>query len=204
MPPTTIYLRFPDRAAALAAVTARGMTVIGANGEPTIPSPGYLGGMRFDIIPLGGDGIYRKQTGTETVEIDGLGVTERPVFEDRPGWHCDLVWHGSAETMPDFGEAVVTPSAAWTYDGDAAAGLPPIDVPALVTRFQARAALLEAGLLDQIEAAVAASDPLTREAWASATAFERSSPTIAVLAAALGLTGADLDALFRRAAQIRA
>lgn len=202
--PSTIYLRFADRPAALAALTARGMAAVGLDGEPMIPAPGYLAGVRFDIVPLGGDGVYRTKVGTETVEIDGLGPIEQPVFGERPGWHCDLVWHGSAETGPDFGDVVVTPSAAWTYDGDAAAGLAPIDVPASVTRFQARAALIEAGLLDQIEAAVAAADPLTREAWASSTAFERSSPTIAALAAALGLTGADLDALFRRAAQIRA
>lgn len=202
--PSTIYLRFADRPAALAALTARGMAAVGLDGEPTIPSPGYLDGTRFDVIPLGGGGVHRTQVGTETVEIDGLGLIERPVFEARPGWHCDLVWHGSAEIVPDFGDVGVTPTAAWTYDGDAAAGLPPLDVPASVTRFQARAALIEAGLLGQIEAAVAAADTLTREAWASATAFERSSPTIAALAAALGMTGADLDALFRRAAQIRA
>lgn len=204
MSATTIYLRFADRAAALAALTARGMAAIAPDGEPMIPSPGYLGGVRYDIRPLGGDGVHRKQVGTEAIEIDGLGTLERPVFEIRPGWHCDLVWHGPAETAPDFGEAVVSPLASWSYDGEAAAGLPPIDVPTSVTRFQARAALLEVGLLDQIEAAVAAADTLTREAWASATAFERSSPTIAALAAALGMTGAALDALFRRAAQIRA
>lgn len=204
MTTTTLYLRFADHAAALAALTARGMTIIGADGGPMIPSPGYLAGVRYDIVPLGGDGVYRKQIGTKTVETDGFGSIERPVFEVRPGWHCDLIWHGAPETAPDFGEAAVAPSSAWLYDGEAAAGLPPIDVPASVTRFQARAALHEAGLLDQIEAAVAAADPLTREAWASATAFERSSPTIAALAAALGLSLADIDALFRRAAQIRA
>lgn len=77
-------------------------------------------------------------------------------------------------------------------------------VPASVSAFQARAALFAAGLLDDVEAAVAAADRLTRIAWESAQAFERGSPTIATLAAALGLSDEQLDDLFRAAAEIRA
>lgn len=138
MSATTIYLRFADRPAALAALMAHGMTIIGPDGDHAIPAPGYLAGVRYDILPLGGDGVHRKQVGTEMAEIDGLGSIERPVFETRPGWHCDLVWHGPAETVPNFGEAVVTPSSAWAYDGEPAAGQLPLDVPASVTSFQAK------------------------------------------------------------------
>ena len=77
-------------------------------------------------------------------------------------------------------------------------------VPACVTAFQARAALLAAGLLDDVEAAVAAADRLTQTAWEYALAFERTSPTIATLAAALGRTDQQLDDLFREAATISA
>ena len=70
------------------------------------------------------------------------------------------------------------------------------------SRFQARAALHNAGLLVSVEAAVAAADPFTQIAWADATEFRRESPTIAALAAAVGLTGEDIDDLFRAAAQI--
>ena len=77
-------------------------------------------------------------------------------------------------------------------------------VPASVTAFQARAALLAAGLLDDVEAAVAAADRLTQTAWEYALAFERTSPTIAALAAAIGLTDQQLDDLFRVAATISA
>lgn len=72
------------------------------------------------------------------------------------------------------------------------------------SRFQARAALHIAGLLPQVEAAVAAADPLVQIAWADATEFQRASPTIAALAVAVGLTDTQVDDLFRAAMQITA
>lgn len=78
-------------------------------------------------------------------------------------------------------------------------------VPQEVSRFQARAALMQAGLLETADLAVAASgDPFLQLAWKEAVAFPRSSPGIAALAPALGLTDADLDDLFRAAALITA
>lgn len=74
----------------------------------------------------------------------------------------------------------------------------------VVSRFQARAALLGAGLLAQVEAAVAAADPVTQMAWADAIEFRRNSPTIAALSSAIGLTDTQLDDLFNAAAQIHA
>lgn len=72
----------------------------------------------------------------------------------------------------------------------------------VVSRFQARAALHNAGLLDDVEAAVAAADAFTKIAWADAVEFRRTSPTILTLAGAIGLNDAQLDDLFRAAAQI--
>lgn len=74
----------------------------------------------------------------------------------------------------------------------------------VVSRFQARAALHIAGLLAQVELAVAAADPLTQMAWADAQEFRRGSPTIAALAGAVDLTPEQIDDLFRQAAQIEA
>jgi hypothetical protein len=74
----------------------------------------------------------------------------------------------------------------------------------VVSRFQARAAMHLAGLLTAVESVVIAADPLTQIAWADATEFRRTSPTIATIAAALNLTDAALDDLFRSAAQITA
>ena len=98
-------------------------------------------------------------------------------------------------------------SIGWMWNGSNF--LPAVDpsefVPNDVSRFQARAALHIAGLLDDVEAAVAAApDPLVRIAWADAQSFERSSPTIATLAAAIGLSDTQVDDLFIAAAKIRA
>lgn len=71
-----------------------------------------------------------------------------------------------------------------------------------VSRMQAMLALYNAGLLDAVNAIVAAADPRTRLAWETATDFHRTSPTIAALWAALGKTDAELDALFIAAKQI--
>ena len=72
----------------------------------------------------------------------------------------------------------------------------------VVTPFQAKAALLDADLLDDIEALIA--DPLTDRvvvlAWNNAIQFERLSPMVAGIAAALGWTDEQLDGLFEAAA----
>jgi hypothetical protein len=82
---------------------------------------------------------------------------------------------------------------------DGALVIPPPDV---VSRFQAKAALSAAGLLPAVEAALADADPIAQLAWAEAIEFRRNSPTILGLAAALGLTSAQVDDLFHAAAAI--
>lgn len=81
----------------------------------------------------------------------------------------------------------------------------PDPVPQVVSRFQARAALHAAGLLSSVEDAIATgADVFTQIAWADAVEFRRNSPTIATLAASIGLTETQIDDLFRQAAQITA
>lgn len=82
----------------------------------------------------------------------------------------------------------------------------PPSVPQSVTRFQARAALHLAGLLEQVEALMAHPDTpmLAKLAWADAMEFKRTSPTIASLASTLGLSDAALDDLFTVAVGIDA
>lgn len=79
-----------------------------------------------------------------------------------------------------------------------------IPAPQSVTRFQAKAALLNAGLLSQVETAIAGASALARLAWAEAATFERQSPTIAEMAAALKLSDDQVDDLFRQASGITA
>lgn len=72
-----------------------------------------------------------------------------------------------------------------------------------VTRYQAKAALLEAGLLDQCEAVVEASnDPQLKIAWQEA-GFIRQSQFVDYVGAQLNLTPEQLDDLFIAAAKIK-
>lgn len=81
-----------------------------------------------------------------------------------------------------------------------------VDIPYSVSRFQARAALLLAGLLDEVEAMMAApgTPALAKIAWQDAQEFRRTSPTVLSMAGALGMSDAQLDDLFTTAAGIDA
>jgi hypothetical protein len=77
---------------------------------------------------------------------------------------------------------------------------PPPPVPDL-TPLQLRQGLLAAGMLDDVEALIAAGPVDLRLAYQHASAFERSHPMIAALAAQIGLSDAAVDHLFRAAAR---
>ena len=76
----------------------------------------------------------------------------------------------------------------------------------IVSRFQAKAALLQAGLLDAVEGLMndPQTDPIARLAWQDAIEFRRHSPALTGVATALGWTDEQLDALFVAASQIEA
>lgn len=87
----------------------------------------------------------------------------------------------------------------------------PIEPPAprpvtVVTMRQARLALLAAGLLDAVDAAIAGmpgnQGAAARIEWEYATTLDRSWPLVTALAGALGLDDAQLDALFEQAARL--
>jgi hypothetical protein len=78
----------------------------------------------------------------------------------------------------------------------------PSDVPDAVTPRQARLALLEAGLLDQVEQSVTAAGGATKIAWDFASLIERQDPLIISIGAALNLTDDQIDVLFKYAATI--
>lgn len=99
----TIYLRFADRSAAMAALAA--VLGYGPNLDPeggeTWPSAGTCGGTRYDLVF---SGEIRTPTG-ETIDTP-FGPS--PVTVPLPGYHVDLLWWGVEP--PDFGAAVVTPA----------------------------------------------------------------------------------------------
>lgn len=88
----------------------------------------------------------------------------------------------------------------WVAEGGSAepADPPPLYVPQEVSAGQAYAALMAAGLYDEVEAW--ASDPKTdvlhRLAFQKGTTFRRESPALAAGSAALGWDDAMLDRLF--------
>lgn len=70
-------------------------------------------------------------------------------------------------------------------------------VPQVVTIRQARLALLQAGLLDDIDAAIAASeDRALQIEWEFVTEFRRDWPALIAMQPALGLTDQQIDDLF--------
>ena len=159
------------------------------------------------------DAIERMAGGERLAIIDGAVVfyTWPVQLIDENGFHT-----GEADVLPE-GAPLITdaPSAdlvkpkrvngKWVEGEDPdviAAAL----VPKSVSPFQARAALLGAGLLDEVEAVMAAEETprLTKLAWNTAQEFLRDSPTVLSMGAALGLDSAQLDALFIEAATITA
>lgn len=78
---------------------------------------------------------------------------------------------------------------------------PPEPIPQSVTPRQARLALLNAGLLTQVEAAVNAAGGATKITWDYATQVNRGDALITSIGAALNLTSEQIDALFVYAAK---
>jgi hypothetical protein len=81
---------------------------------------------------------------------------------------------------------------------------PPEPVPTVVTMRQARLALLQAGLLDQVEGIIAAiEDPLERSSaqitWEYSIEVERDNPLVILLSTAFNLTTEQVDSMFRQA-----
>lgn len=89
----------------------------------------------------------------------------------------------------------------WTGAG-VAVYEPPPTVPAAVYPLQARKALRQAGLKEQVDAHIATLTEPEQEAWEYAIQIERDHPTVASAAAALGLTDEQVDDLFRLAATL--
>jgi hypothetical protein len=75
-------------------------------------------------------------------------------------------------------------------------------VPQAVTMKQAQLALLAAGKLDAVDGLIAAQARAVRVVWATSPTVERSNPLVASIGTSLGLTDAQIDALFEQAAKL--
>ena len=121
--------------------------------------------------------------------------------------HMPVTGRATTEAPPiETGKYAIRRGDQWVLENEKA--VPPVrptPVPQVVSRFQARACLLINNKLDEVEQAVQDSnDPMIQLAWQEAVEWERDSPTINALGAAIGLTQEDLDELFIQGAQIKA
>lgn len=83
---------------------------------------------------------------------------------------------------------------------------PKLFAPRVVSKFQGRAALAQAGLLASVQSYMDAqpADSLAKLAWEHAQEFRRQSPSVLAIASALNLTNKQLDDLFVLAATMEA
>lgn len=146
----------------------------------------------------------------DSIETDADGITTADARYPYTAGVTEAVEWDSADLPEDF--------AVGRYEFEAGEfrRLPdpppaPLPVPQIVSRFQARAAMLSSeptsaeypNLLAQIDAAVEASDnAFVKLAWNEAVEWRRDSPTVRALASALGVTDDQIDDLFRAAAGI--
>ena len=75
-------------------------------------------------------------------------------------------------------------------------------VPSIVSMRQARLALLQAGLLSTVNAAISAGGDADKIEWEYAADVDRNSPLVHNMKAGLNLTDADLDSLFTLASSL--
>jgi len=88
------------------------------------------------------------------------------------------------------------------HPGDFTPIAAPLPVPQTLTMRQAKLVLLDAGLLDYVNAAVSKADEATRIEWEYATEVSRTWPTLVAMATALGLDDFQLDQLFVQGAAL--
>lgn len=139
--------------------------------------------------------LYAKSTnGFYTQEINGATIPD-DVVEITAEEHAALL------EAQSIGKRIVPDASGRPVLQDIEAR-----VPDRVTMRQARLALLRAGRLDAVTATIAALQSPQREAaqieWEFAADVERASPVVAMIAANLPLSAAELDALFKDASAL--
>ena len=118
-----------------------------------------------------------------TIRVDISGVTS---FVPCVAGNSD---YAAIEVLVAAGELTIAPYVP-----------PPAPPVTQVTMRQARLALLAADLLDDVEVMMSEADRAVRIEWKYATVVDRNSPLVAAIGSALGLTDAQIDALFADAA----
>lgn len=144
---------------------------------------------------------------TQPIALDVIGVAYAdPVAEGDPpdplpGWHVNAAWHVAP---PALASMEIDPVAAprWWSGVPRVFPAAPAVVPLAVSARQARLALLQAGLLPAVDAAVSTMGAAARVTWEYAVEIRRDDALLASMAASLGLTESQVDALFVAAAAL--
>jgi len=133
------------------------------------------------------------------------------------GWYTSEVLPGREAPAPQNTSETITPGeprANWTgfewvdmeYVSPPAPPAPVIEVPLSLTMRQARLTLLGAGLLDDVEAAINSLPEPQKSAakieWEYSNEVQRYNGFVSALAPMLGLTDAQLDAMFIQGSQL--
>ena len=127
-----------------------------------------------------------------------------PYYFDTWGWLSETVIEGRSTNVVPPAPADIPEGHAANFTGHKWVVVPytapPPPVPPVLaspTRRQLKLVMLQAGLLDAVEYAVANSgDRALQIEWAEALEFDRDNPSVATLAAALGKTDEEIDALW--------
>ena len=135
--------------------------------------------------------IHDGKTVLLLAELSGFTETAHTAFEAATQRECVAVARSLDLAVPD--------GMAELFAGDTAA---PAGVPQQVTMRQARLALLSAGLLDDVDAVIAAAGRVAQLEWEYAAVVDRSNPAVAAVQQQESLTDAQIDDLFREAAKL--
>ena len=133
----------------------------------------------------------------KNLKFNGAGAIDLEWEHPEFGW---IPFTASPDDPEAHGQDLYTRAVAGEFGGIAPYVAPPVVVvvPQQVTRFQGRAALYQAGLLDDIEAymSLPTTDWIIKMAWEEALHFDRPSPMISSLKDLFGLTDSQIDDLF--------
>lgn len=190
--------------AVMAAQAAPPETILtpGPDGEPVeVPNPAHAAWvvatarLAADAMDTDFRHLLRTRAGAPLQDMSGVA---------EPEWALSLP---PVPALDPLTQTADWDGGAWVVRALSAAELAvwplrPPPVPDTVTRVQLRLALAARGLLETVDSAVTLSgDAELVERWGAA-AMERTSPHLAMMAAALGLTATDIDDIFRRAAAL--
>jgi hypothetical protein len=134
--------------------------------------------------------------------FNALGTIDGEIEHPQLGW---VPFTASPDDPESLGRELYAAAMAGEF-GPVAEYVPPPPapppVPAVISRRQARLALLNAGLLESVEAAIANAPPAVRITYEDATEWWRDDPLIAELAQSLGLSESQVDELFVKASRL--